>query len=126
MREVVICGKTYPMASSFLCIANYKNYFGMDSNLGKDIGDVKKGLIDIRKLAKDKNISKEELEAQSIGILSEIIEKGIKIAYCLIKEVNPDFQSFEEWAKTLNGLFDEVTWITEVVGIASNVFRRNI
>lgn len=111
----------YIVKPSILSLANYKNIFGMDRDLGEDYSNLCLAINELGKINKtetDKNV----VALKSYAYLSKITELSSRIAYAFIKEANGNFMNYEDWAKTLGKITKNSSWIKEVVGITSSVF----
>ena len=138
MVKVKICGKEYDMNCSVLTIANYCNIFGMEANFGKDFSeasDYYDKLVKCYELKKEVKDGKEKVVSakirdedkyNAINYSSNLIVLATKLAYTFIRECDNTFMPYDEWASSLTNVLDDISWIKEVVGIASNVFRRSL
>lgn len=136
-KKVKICGVEYDMRSSVLTQANFKNIFGME----EDFADTYFKVMEAMKKAKQqkpKELTDEEKEnlseiekserqlatLKSMTTIYSIIPDALKLAYAMIYEVDNYFMPYNDWLSTLVGVMEEPSWLYEVVGIASYVFRR--
>lgn len=108
-RIVTISGKEYNMKSSAFTQFKYKN------DTGRSL------MADITKLSEIKDI---DTNLESIDQLTETL---LRIAYVMIEEADKNqVSSYEEFLKGIDGLFDEVDWINEVVELAASPLSRNL
>lgn len=110
MKKIVtISGKEYNMKSSAFTQFKYKN------DTGRSL------MADITKLSEIKDI---DTNLESIDQLTETL---LRIAYVMIEEADKNqVSSYEEFLKGIDGLFDEVDWINEVVELAASPLSRNL
>ncbi len=110
MKKIVtISGKEYSMKSSAFTQFKYKN------DTGRSL------MADITKLAEIKDLDN---NLESIDNLTETL---LRIAYVMIEEADSkQVSSFEEFLKNVDGLFDDVDWINEVVELAASPISRNL
>lgn len=110
MKKIVtISGKEYNMKSSAFTQFKYKN------DTGRSL------MADITKLSEMKDI---DTNLESIDQLTETL---LRIAYVMIEEADKNqVSSYEEFLKGIDGLFDEVDWINEVVELAASPLSRNL
>lgn len=112
MKKIVaIAGTEYSMKSSAYTQFKYKNDTG------------RKFLDDLQKIAKLLEVSEEE-QISNFDNLTEII---LRIAYVMIEEADDEqVNSFEDFLKRIDGLYDETDWVKEVVEIATSPFSRKL
>ena len=113
--KIKICGKEYEAKASFLTMETFYTLFGKDF-LGT-LNEIQEQLNRIKNADETTNLMME---------FSGISFKAIKIAYVMIKEKDPTFKSYEEFLGEIDGLYDNPSWITEVVELAGSVFRRSL
>lgn len=110
MKKVVtINGKEYSMKSSAYTQFKYKN------DTGRNL------LADIQNIADlaEKDNQMEAMEDMTLTLL--------KIAYTMIEEADSSqVTSYEDFLKSADGLFDDVTWVSEVVELAASPISRNL
>lgn len=107
MKKIInICGKDYTMQSSAYTQFAYKDETGRSF-----IKDLQK-IID--------NSSNNDIDT-SIDKLDEITELLLKISYIMIQEGDKNqVNGYVEFVKSLDSLFDDAGWITEVIELACN------
>lgn len=112
MRKVIkISGKEYSMKSSAYTQFKYKDVTG------------NRMLDDIQKISKMNELTEEE----QVGKIDDLIELLLKMAYIMIEEADAkQVTSFEEFLKSIDGLFEDTSWINEVVELATSPISRGI
>ena len=112
MKKIVkICDKEYTMKSSAYTQFKYKNDTGR--SLLKDIQDITK-------------LQNEDLE-NNLGAVGDLAEVLLKMAYVMIEEADStQVSNYEEFLKGLDGLFESMDWISEVIQLASSPLSRGI
>lgn len=100
MEKIIrISNKDYKMKASALTQFSYKNETGRSF------------LKDLQKLSK---VNVEDMEA-----LDDITELILKVAYVMVKEADKtQAVNFEEFLSSIENLYDDMTWITEVLELA--------
>lgn len=112
MKKVVKIGdKEYAMKSSAYTQFKYKNDTG------------RRMLDDIQKVSKIANMSEEEQIAQ----LDDLIELLLRMAYIMAEEMDSkQVTTFEDFLKSIEGLFDNIDWVNDVIELASSPISRGI
>ena len=112
MRKIVkISGKEYSMQSSAYTQFKYKNDTG------------RKMLDDLRSIMK----LAESTEDEQISASEDLIELLLKMSYIMIEEADKkQVGSYEDFLKSIDGLFDETEWINEVVELATSPISRKL
>ena len=107
-KTINISGKDYFMKSSAFTQFAYKNETG-------------------RSLLNDLQ-SFTDMKDQEMQKIDDLIEILLDISYVMINEADPNqVQNKEEFMKSITDLFEDTTWITEVVQLAiSPLSRGNI
>ncbi len=118
LKTIKIGSKNYDMKSSAWTPFKYKNEYGKD--LLKEIGKLNKINGSINKLPK------EEQDTAWLSEFSEILEMALRMAYTMITEQNKDFMSYQNWLEGIDDLFDDNTWISEVMELAMSTFRGRV
>ena len=113
IKTIQIGNKAYDLKSSAYTMFSYKNLTGRD--LLKDIGRIHA----LQKKAQES----EEVWLDSLGDVLDIIEH---LTYTMYLEANGKTVSFEEFLKGMDGILEDITWITEVMELAMSTFRRSI
>ena len=112
MRKVVrISEKEYSMKSSAYTQFKYRDVTG------------RKMLDDIQKIS---NISQLKEEEQ-IAKLDDVIELLLRMAYIMIEEADASqVTTYDEFLKGIDGIFDNIEWINEVIELATSPLSRGI
>lgn len=109
MKKIVtISGKEYSMQSSAYTQFKYKNETG-------------------RSLLKDLESLTSHTEKEIINNVDDLLEMLLKISYIMIVE-SDDKQaaSYDNFLKSLDALFDDSTWINDVLELAVSPISRGI
>ena len=111
MKKIIkIDGKEYEMKSSAYTQFAYKNLTGR--SLLKDI----------------QNISSiaDKIE-EDMSLIDEITEPLLDISYVMIQEANQEqVKTKEEFYKGIDSMYDDNTWIQEVITLAINTISRQL
>ena len=110
-----ICGKEYEAKASFLTIEKFYR------NFGKDFADA---LTNLNKQLTDLENIKETYDY--IKFFGAIGVDATRLAYVMILEKDPTFKSYEDWLGELDGIFDDITWVSDVIKLGMSVFRRSL
>lgn len=112
MRKTVKIGeKDYFMKSSAYTQFKYRNDTG------------RRLLEDIQKISKINEMSEDD----QITKVDDIIELILRIAYIMIEEADEkQVTTFEEFLKGIDGLFEDATWINEVIELAASPISRGL
>ena len=112
MKKIIkIDGKEYTMQSSAYTQFKYKNDTGRNF------------LKDLTELAKLNNVT----DIEKIAGLDDMIEMLLKIAYVMITEADSSqVGSYDQFLKSIEALYDDIEWITEVIELAVNPISRGI
>lgn len=112
MKKIInINGKEYSAKSSAYTQFKYKNDTG------------RRMITDLQNLAKLVERSEEE---QVEGI-EELLEIVLKMAYIMIEEADPSqVSSYEDFLKSIDGLFDNQQWMLDIFELASSPLSRGI
>lgn len=106
-RIIRISNKDYKMKASALTQFSYKNETGRSF------------LSDLQKLT---DIKGNELEA-----LDDVTELVLKMAYIMTKEADKtQVVNYEEFLSNIDNLYDEVSWIQEVLELACTPLSRQL
>ena len=109
-KTIKIDGKEYKMKSSAFTQFAYKNLTGRSL------------LKDIQKFTDISDIIDEDM-----SLLDDITEPLLDISYIMIQEANPEqVKSKEEFYKSVESIYDDYTWINEVIGLAINPYSRQL
>lgn len=111
MKKIItIDGKEYEMKSSAYTQFAYKNLTGR--SLLKDIQNIS-------------NIANKIQEDMSV--IDEITEPLLDISFVMIQEANQDqVKTKEEFYKSIDSMYDDNTWIQEVITLAINPISRQL
>lgn len=112
MKKIVnISGKEYTMKSSAYTQFKYKDDTG------------RRMLSDLQKITKLKGKKPEEM-LKGMDDLTEIV---LKMAYVMIEEADASqVKSYEEFLKSIDSLYDNIDWISEVIELATSPISRGI
>lgn len=108
-KKIKIGDKEYLMHASALTQFSYKNETGRSF------------LQDVKKLAKIsiEEIKKNSNEEELFEILENITDLILPLAYVMVKEADSNqVVNYDEFLKEINCLYDEVSWIQEVILLA--------
>lgn len=111
MKKIItIDGKEYEMKSSAYTQFAYKNLTGR--SLLKDIQNIS-------------NIADKIQEDMSV--IDEITEPLLDISFIMIQEANQEqVKTKEEFYKSIDSMYDDNTWIQEVMTLAINPISRQL
>lgn len=111
MKKIIkIDGKEYEMKSSAYTQFAYKNLTGR--SLLKDIQNIS-SIAD--KIGED------------MSLIDEITEPLLDISFIMIQEANQDqVKTKEEFYKSIDSMYDDNTWIQEVITLAINPISRQL
>lgn len=112
MRKVIKIGdKEFSMKSSAYTQFKYKNDTG------------RKLLDDVQGIAKINNLK----EAEQVSKMEDVIEVLLRMAYIMIEEADEtQVSTFEQFLKDIDGLFDNTTWVNEVIELAVSPISRGL
>lgn len=111
MKKIIrIDGKDYDMKSSAYTQFAYKNLTGRSL------------LKDIQKFT---DIS-DKIE-EDMSLIDDITEPLLDISYVMIQEADANqVKSKEEFYKSIENMYDDYTWINEVISLAVNPISRQL
>lgn len=111
MRKVItIGGKEYSMKASAYTQFAYKNETGRSF-----LQDIKK----LTELTKNNEIA--------LDVLDELSDLLLKMSYVMIEEADSkQVPSYDDFLKGIENLYDDNTWITEVVMLACSPISRQL
>lgn len=118
VRTVRIGSKDYNMRSSAFTPFKYKNDYGSD--MLKDINKLNKTNMEIAKLPA------EEQEQAWLDEIGNIMEMALHMAYCMITEQDKGFMPYDKWLQEIESLFDNTSWIMEVMECAMSTFHGRV
>lgn len=112
MKKVLKIGeKEYTLKSSAYTQFKYRNDTG------------RKMLDDIQEVAKMSELP----EDKQVGKIEDLIELLLKMAYIMIEESDSSqVTTFEDFLKSIDGIFDNTDWINGVIELASSPFSRGL
>ena len=112
MRKVLKIGeKEYSLKSSAYTQFKYRNDTG------------RKMLDDIQEIAKIGELS----EDKQVSKIEDLIDLLLRMAYIMIEEADSSqVTTYEDFLKGIDGIFDNIEWINEVISLASSPFSRGI
>ena len=113
MEKIIrISNKDYKMKASALTQFSYKNETGRSF------------LNDLKKLM---NINISKVEISNIEILDDISDLILRMAYVMIKEADKSqITNYEEFLSGIENLYDDKTWINEVLELAVSPLSRQL
>lgn len=112
MKKIVKIGNTeYSMKSSAYTQFKYKNDTG------------RKMLEDLQSLTKLQNATEEE----ALVSVDDIIEIVLRMAFIMIEEADAkQITTYDEFLKSIDGLFDDTEWINQVIELATSPISRGV
>ena len=112
MKKIItISGKEYTMKSSAYTQFKYKNDTG------------RRMLQDLQELAKLQDASQDEM----INGLDDLTEIVLKMAYVRIEEADSSqVKGYDEFLKSIENLYENTDWISEVISLATSPISRGI
>ena len=112
MKKIItISGKEYTMKSSAYTQFKYKNDTG------------RRMLQDLQELAKLQDASQDEM----INGLDDLTEIVLKMAYVMIEEADSSqVKGYDEFLKSIENLYENTDWISEVISLATSPISRGI
>ncbi len=112
MKKIItISGKEYTMKSSAYTQFKYKNDTG------------RRMLQDLQELAKLQDASEEDM----IGGIDDLTEIVLKMAYVMIEEADSSqVKGYDEFLKSIENLYENTDWISEVIELATSPISRGI
>lgn len=110
-KSIKIGGKEYFMKSSAYTQFKYRDDTG------------RKLLDDIQKISKINELTEEE----QVSKVDDMIELLLRIAYIMIEEADEkQVTNFQDFLKGIDGLFEETSWINEVIELAASPISRGL
>jgi hypothetical protein len=112
MRKIIkISGKDYDMKSSAYTQFKYRNDTG------------RKMLQDLQEIAKLQNANQDDM----ISGMDDLTEIVLKMAYVMIEEANTNqVKSYDDFLKSIDNLYENTDWISEVIELATSPISRGI
>ena len=118
-KTIKIGSKEYKMSSSAYTQFKYKNDTGR--SLMQDLASFETKYKDLL------NIKEDEVNADMLGQIDEIIELVLRVAFIMTNENDKTQAStYEDFLKQLDDYYSDLTWLTEVVGLATDPFQRRV
>ena len=114
MEKIIrISGKDYKMKASALTQFSYRNETGRSF------------LTDLQKLTELKDIGEDF--AKNIDALDSVSELLLKMAFIMAKEADKtQVINYEEFLGGIENLYDDTTWIQEVLELACSPLSRQL
>lgn len=108
MKKIIKIGdKEFTMKSSAYTQFAYKNITGRSL------------LSDCQELS--------EIDTADVSKLDPFIEMITRIAYVMVDEADStQVNNYNDFLKSLDSLFDDISWITEVIGLAISPLSRQL
>ena len=112
MKKIItISGKEYTMKASAYTQFKYKNDTG------------RRMLQDLQELAKLQDASQDDM----INGLDDLTEIVLKMAYVMIEEADSSqVKGYDEFLKSIDNLYENTDWISEVIELATSPISRGI
>ncbi len=112
MKKIVKIGNTeYSMKSSAYTQFKYKNDTG------------RKMLEDLQSLTKLQNATEEE----ALVSVDDIVDIVLRMAFIMIEEADAkQITTYDEFLKSIDGLFDDTEWINQVIELATSPISRGV
>jgi hypothetical protein len=118
-KTIKIGSKEYKMSSSAYTQFKYKNDTGR--SLMQDLAEFETKYKDLL------NIKEEDVNASMLGQVDEIIELVLRVAYIMANENDKtQAQTYEDFLKQIDDYYSDMTWLTEVVELATAPFQRRV
>lgn len=120
IQTITIGGKPYEMKSNLRIYETYKNMFGKE--LAPTISEINKKLTSLTTKDENGNVVMNE-NTDSLSVISYATREAIKIAWVMIKELDNNFKSLEQWQSELD---DDLvgSWVSEVLVLAYAPFHN--
>lgn len=110
-KTIKISGKEYEMKASAYTQFKYRDMTG------------RRMLQDLQEIAKLQDADQEEM----IGWIDDLTEIVLKMAYVMIEEADSSqVKGYDEFLKSIENLYDNTDWITEVIELATSPISRGI
>lgn len=118
-KTIKIGSKEYKMSSSAYTQFKYKNDTGR--SLMQDLAEFETKYKDLL------NIKEEDVNTSMLGQVDEIIELVLRVAYIMAHENDKNqAQTYEDFLKQIDDYYSDMTWLTEVVELATAPFQRRV
>lgn len=110
-KTIKIDGKEYIAKSSAWTQFKYRNDTG------------RRMLNDLQEIAKLQNKSQDD----QIETVDELLEITLRMAYIMIQEADSNqVNSFDEFLKNIDGILDDLDWISDVIDLATSPLSRGV
>ena len=118
-KTITIGSKAYKMSSSAYTQFKYKNDTGR--SLMQDLSEFETKYKDLL------NIKEDEVSSKMLGQIDEIMELVLRVAFIMANENDKSQAStFDEFLKQIDDYYSDLSWLTEVVELATSPFQRRI
>lgn len=120
-KTIKIGSKEFKMSSSAYTQFKYKN------DTGRSLMADLVGCQDKYKLLLDENNITNEQSLEFMNELDDLMNMVLRIAYIMTNEADKNqAQTFEDFLKQTDNYFGDLTWLNEVVELATSPFSRGI
>lgn len=118
-KTIKIGSKEYKMSSSAYTQFKYKNDTGR--SLMQDLASFETKYKDLL------NIKEEDVNAEMLGQIDEIMELVLRVAFIMSNENDKNqANTYEDFLKQIDDYYSDLTWLTEVVELATSPFQRRV
>ena len=118
-KTIKIGSKEYKMSSSAYTQFKYKNDTGR--SLMQDLASFETKYKDLL------NIKEEDVNSDMLGQIDEIMQLVLRVAFIMANENDKSQAStYEDFLKQIDDYYSDLTWLTEVVELATSPFQRRI
>lgn len=118
-KTIKIGSKEYKMSSSAYTQFKYKNDTGR--SLMQDLASFETKYKDLL------NIKEEDVNADMLGQIDEIMQLVLRVAFIMANENDKSQAStYEDFLKQIDDYYSDLTWLTEVVELATSPFQRRL
>ena len=110
-KTITINGKEYIAKASAYTQFKYKNDTG------------RRMMSDLQRISK----ITEKTEEEQMEYIEELLEITLKMAYIMIEEADSSqLTTYDDFLKSIDGVFDNQEWITDIILLASAPLSRGI
>lgn len=110
-KTITISGKEYEMKASAYTQFKYRDMTG------------RRMLQDLQDIAKLQDAEQEEM----IGGIDDLTEIVLKMAYVMIEEADSSqVKGYDDFLKSIENLYENTDWISEVIELATSPISRGI
>ena len=118
-KRIKIGSKEFNMSSSAYTQFKYKNDTGR--SLMQDLAEFETKYKDLL------NLKEDELSTKMLGQVDEIMELVLRVAFIMANENDrTQASTFEDFLKQIDDYYSDMTWLTEVVELATAPFQRRV